>query len=172
MSLLLASSGAVTTTFTYVGDGGLAFSGSAEVARTITVTGTGGFTLAGASEVSITVVPQAAGGTPFGGSAATSYVPAAGAVTFSYEPSGGITFSGNAATEFTPASTGGSSGGGWMARTVGRVFNRATVVPAKVFSYAPSGGINLGGSAPTSFTPSPRLRREEEELAMLFALMG
>ena len=175
MSLLLASSGAVTTTFEYVGTGGLAFSGSAEVARTITVTGTGGFTLAGTAEISITVVPQAAGGTTFGGSAATSYVPAAGAVVYSYEPSGGITFSGNAATEFTPASTGGSSGGGggWITRTVGRVFSRAATVPAaKVFSYAPSGGLRLGGAAPTSFTASPRLRREESEVAMILMLMG
>ena len=174
MSLLLASSGAVTTTFTYVGDGGLAFSGSAEVARTITVTGTGGFTLAGTAEISITVVPQAAVGTTFGGSAATSYVPAAGAVTFSYEPSGGITFSGNAATEFTPASTGApSGGGGWITRTVGRLFSRATVVPvARVYQYAPSGGLRLGGAAPTSFTSSPRLRREEDEVAMIMALLG
>ena len=174
MSLLLASAGTSATTFTYVGEGGLAFGGAAEVARTFTYTASGGIVFAGASEVSITVVPQAAGGTTFGGSAATSYVPAAGAVTFSYEPSGGITFSGNAATEFTPASTGApSGGGGWITRTVGRLFSRATVVPvARVYQYAPSGGLRLGGAAPTSFTASPRLRREEEELVLLFALLG
>ena len=174
MSLLLASAGTSATVFTYVGDGGLTLGGTAEVATTFTYTASGGIVFAGASEVSITVVPQAAGGTTFGGSAATSYVPAAGAVTFSYEPSGGITFSGNAATEFTPASTGApSGGGGWITRTVGRVFSRATVVPvARVYQYAPSGGLRLGGAAPTSFTASPRLRREEEELVLLFALLG
>ena len=174
MSLLLASSGAVTTTFTYVGDGGLAFSGSAEVARTITVTGTGGFTLAGTAPISTTVVPSVSGGKVFGGSAATSYVPAAGAVVYSYEPSGGITFTGSSASEFTPASTGApSGGGGWITRTVGRLFSRATVVPvARVYQYAPSGGLRLGGAAPTSFTASPRLRREEEEIVLLMALLG
>ena len=174
MSLLLASAGTSATVFTYVGDGGLTLGGTAEVATTFTYTASGGIVFAGASEVSITVVPQAAGGTTFGGSAATSYVPAAGAVTFSYEPSGGITFSGNAATEFTPASTGApSGGGGWITRTVGRLFSRATVVPvARVYQYAPSGGLRLGGAAPTSFTASPRLRREEEELVLLFALLG
>ena len=175
MSLLLASAGTSATVFTYVGDGGLTLGGTAEVATTFTYTASGGIVFAGASEVSITVVPQSAGGTTFGGSAATSYVPAAGAVAFSYEPSGGITFSGNAATEFTPASTGGSSGGGggWITRTVGRVFSRAATVPAaKVFSYAPSGGLRLGGAAPTSFTASPRLRREESEVAMILMLMG
>ena len=173
MILLLASAGS-STTYTYVGAGGLAFSGAAEVARTITVTGTGGFTLAGAAEISITVAPQAAGGTTFGGSAVTSFVPAAGAVTFSYEPSGGITFTGSSASEFTPASTGApSGGGGWITRTVGRLFSRATVVPAaRVYQCAPSGGLRLGGAAPTSFTASPRLRREEEELVLLMALLG
>ena len=174
MSLLLASAGTSATVFTYVGDGGLTFGGTAEVATTFTYTASGGIVFAGASEVSITVVPQAAGGTTFGGSAATSYVPAAGAVTFSYEPSGGITFSGNAATEFTPASTGApSGGGGWITRTVGRLFSRAAVVPvARVYQYAPSGGLRLGGAAPTSFTSSPRLRREEEEIVLLMALLG
>ena len=147
MSLLLASAGS-STTYTYVGAGGLAFSGAAEVARTITVTGTGGFTLDGTAEISITVVPLQSGGAAFGGSAATEFISAAIVAT----PSGG---------------------GGWISRTAGRVFSRATVVPvARVFAYSPSGGISFGGAAPTSFTPSPRLRREEEELAMLFALMG
>ena len=147
MSLLLASAGS-STTYTYVGAGGLAFSGAAEVARTITVTGTGGFTLDGTAEISITVVPLQSGGAAFGGSAATEFISAAIVAT----PSGG---------------------GGWISRTAGRVFSRATVVPvARVYQYAPSGGLRLGGAAPTSFTSSPRLRREEEELAMLFALMG
>ena len=174
MSLLLAAAGTSATTFTYVGEGGLAFGGAAEVARTFTTTASGGIVLAGAAELSITVAPTVSGGTAFGGSAATSYVPAAGAVTFSYEPSGGITFTGSSASEFTPASTGApSGGGGWITRTVGRLFSRATVVPvARVYQYAPSGGLRLGGAAPTSFTASPRLRQEEEELAMLFALMG
>ena len=174
MSLLLAAAGTSATTFTYVGEGGLAFGGAAEVARTFTTTASGGIVLAGAAELSITVAPTVSGGKVFGGSAATSYVPAAGAVVYSYEPSGGITFSGNAATELAPASASApSGGGGWITRTVGRVFSRAATVPAaKVYQYAPSGGLRLGGSAPTSFTASPRLRQEEEELAMLFALMG
>ena len=174
MSLLLASAGS-STTYTYVGAGGLAFSGAAEVARTITVTASGGILFDGTAPISTTVVPSVSGGKVFGGSAATSYVPAAGAVVYSYEPSGGITFTGSSASEFTPASTGGSSGGGggWITRTVGRAFSRAATVPAaRVYQCAPSGGLRLGGAAPTSFTSSPRLRREEEELAMLFALMG
>ena len=151
MSLLLASSGAVTTTFTYVGDGGLAFSGSAEVARTITVTASGGFTLDGTAPISTTVVPSVSGGTAFGGSAVT---------------------------EFVPASTSGSSagGGGWVSRAAGRLAwfaEKSKPKPvAKVFTHAPSGGISLGGAAPTSFTSSPRLRREEEELVLLMALLG
>ena len=144
------------------------------MARTITVTASGGILFDGTAPISTTVVPSVSVGKVFGGSAATSYVPAAGAVVYSYEPSGGITFSGNAATEFTPASTGApSGGGGWITRTVGRLFSRAATVPAaKVFSYAPSGGLRLGGAAPTSFTASPRLRREEEELVLLMALLG
>ena len=174
MSLLLATAGAGTTTYEYVGAGGLTFAGAAEVSRTITVTASGGILFDGTAPISTTVVPSVSGGKVFGGSAATSYVPAAGAVVYSYEPSGGITFSGNAATELAPASASApSGGGGWITRTVGRVFSRAATVPAaKVYQYAPSGGLRLGGSAPTSFTASPRLRQEEEELAMLFALMG
>ena len=148
MSLLLATAGAGTTTYEYVGSGGLTFAGAAEVSRTITVTASGGLTLAGTAGLSITVVPLQSGGAAFGGSAATEFISAAIVAT----PSGG---------------------GGWISRTAGRVFSRATVVPvARVFAYSPSGGISFGGAAPTSFTPSPRLRREEEELAMLFALMG
>ncbi len=148
MSLLLATAGAGTTTYEYVGAGGLTFAGAAEVSRTITVTASGGFTLDGTAEISITVVPLQSGGAAFGGSAATEFISAAIVAT----PSGG---------------------GGWISRTAGRVFSRATVVPvARVYQYAPSGGLRLGGAAPTSFTSSPRLRREEEELAMLFALMG
>ena len=173
MSLLLATAGTSATVFAYEGAGGLTFGGTAEVSRSITYTASGGILFDGAAAISVTYAPPSSGGKVFGGSAATSFVPAAGAVVFSYEPSGGVTFSGNAATELAPASTGGSSGGGWITRTVGRVFNRAATVPAaKVFSYAPSGGLRLGGAAPTSFTASPRLRQEEEELAMLFALMG
>ena len=174
MSLLLATAGAGTTTYEYVGAGGLTFAGAAEVSRTITVTASGGILFDGTAPISTTVVPSVSVGKVFGGSAATSYVPAAGAVVYSYEPSGGITFTGSSASEFTPASTGApSGGGGWITRTVGRLFSRAAVVPvARVFAYSPSGGISFGGAAPTSFTPSPRLRREEEELAMLFALMG
>ena len=118
------------------------------MARTITVTGTGGFTLAGTAEISITVVPLQSGGAAFGGSAATEFISAAIVAT----PSGG---------------------GGWISRTAGRLFSRATAVPvARVFAYSPSGGISFGGAAPTSFTPSPRLRREEEEIVLLMALMG
>ena len=173
MSLLLASAGS-STTYTYVGAGGLAFSGAAEVARTITVTASGGILFDGTAPISTTVVPSVSGGKVFGGSAATSYVPAAGAVVYSYEPSGGITFTGSSASEFTPASTGApSGGGGWITRTVGRLFSRAAVVPvARVFAYSPSGGISFGGTSPSSFAPSPRPRREEEELVLLFALLG
>ena len=173
MSLLLASAG-TGTVFTYAGDGGLTFGGTAEVSRTITVTASGGFTLDGTAPISTTVVPSVSGGTAFGGSAVTEFVPAVVAVVYTYEPSGGLPFSGNAATELAPASASApSGGGGWITRTVGRVFSRAATVPAaKVYQYAPSGGLRLGGSAPTSFTASPRLRQEEEELAMLFALMG
>ena len=172
MSLLLASAGS-STTYTYVGAGGLAFSGAAEVARTITVTASGGILFDGTAPISTTVVPSVSVGKVFGGSAATSYVPAAGAVVYSYEPSGGITFTGSSASEFTPASTGApSGGGGWITRTVGRAFSRAATVPAaKVFTHAPSGGISFGGSSPSSFAPSPRLRREEEEIVLLFALL-
>ena len=148
MSLLLASAGSSATVFTYEGAGGLTFGGAADVARTFTTTASGGLTLAGTAPISTTVVPLQSGGAAFGGSAAT---------------------------EFVSASTSGSSGGGggWISRTVGRAFSRATAVPAaKVFSYAPSGGLRLGGSAPTSFTSSPRLRREEEEIVLLMALMG
>ena len=148
MSLLLSRIEAAPTTFSYTGSGGILFDGTAEVSRTITVTASGGFTLDGTAEISITVVPLQSGGAAFGGSAATEFISAAIVAT----PSGG---------------------GGWISRTAGRVFSRATVVPvARVYQYAPSGGLRLGGAAPTSFTSSPRLRREEEELAMLFALMG
>ena len=148
MSLLLSRIEAAPTTFSYTGSGGILFDGTAEVSRTITVTGTGGFTLDGTAGLSITVVPLQSGGAAFGGSAATEFISAAIVAT----PSGG---------------------GGWISRTAGRVFSRATVVPvARVYQYAPSGGLRLGGAAPTSFTASPRLRREEEELVLLMALLG
>ncbi len=175
MSLLLATAGTSATVFAYEGAGGLTFGGTAEVSRTITVTASGGILFDGTAPISTTVVPSVSGGTAFGGSAVTEFVPAAGAVVFSYEPSGGITFTGSSASEFTPASTGGSSGGGggWITRTVGRLFGRATAVPvARVFAYSPSGGISFGGTSPSSFAPSPRPRREEEELVLLFALLG
>ena len=130
--------------------------------------------LAGAGSSATVFTCEGTGGFSFGGSASTEFVSAAGAVVYTYEPSGGVTFSGNAATELAPASTGGSSGGGggWISRTVGRAFSRATVVPvAKVFTHSPAGGISFGGAAPTSFTKSPRLRREEE-VAMMFAMLG
>ena len=174
MSLLLATAGTSATVFAYEGAGGLTFGGTAEVSRSITYTASGGILFDGTAPISTTVVPSVSVGKVFGGSAATSYVPAAGAVVYSYEPSGGITFTGSSASEFTPASTGApSGGGGWITRTVGRLFSRAAVVPvARVFAYSPSGGISFGGTSPSSFAPSPRPRREEEELVLLFALLG
>ena len=153
MSLLLASAGTSATTFTYEGSGGLSFGGAAEISRTITVTGTGGFTLAGAAPISTTVVPSVSGGATFGGSASTEFVSAVAAPV--------------------AASSG---GGGWVSRAAGRLAwfaDRSKPKPAaKVFTHSPSGGISFGGSSPSSFTPSPRLRREEEEIVLLFALMG
>ena len=153
MSLLLAAAGTSATTFTYVGEGGLAFGGAAEVARTFTTTASGGIVLAGASEVSRTVAPTVSGGTTFGGSAATEFISAAAS-----------------------ASTSTSTGGGWFSRTAGRLAwfaEKSKPRPlAKVFSYSPAGGISFGGSSPSSFTSSPRLRREEAEVAMIMALLG
>ncbi len=150
MSLLLASAGS-STTFTYEGTGGLAFGGAAEVARTITVTASGGIVLAGTPEVSITVAPAVSGGTAFGGSASTEFIPAV-------------------------ASTSTSTGGGWVSRAAGRLSwfadRSKPKAVARVYQYAPSGGISFGGSSPSSFTASPRLRREEEELVLLMALLG
>ena len=153
MSLLLASAGTSATTFTYVGEGGLAFGGAAEVARTFTTTASVGIVLAGASEVSRTVAPTVSGGTTFGGSAATEFISAAAS-----------------------ASTSTSTGGGWFSRTAGRLAwfaEKSKPRPlAKVFSYSPAGGISFGGSAPSSFTSvAPRRRREEEEAAALFAML-
>jgi len=150
VSLLLATAGSATT-FTYEGTGGLAFSGAAEVSRSITYTASGGIVLAGTAKVSRTIVPQAAGGTTFGGSASTEFV----STTIVATPSGG---------------------GGWITRTAGRLSwfaeKSKPKTVAKVFSYSPSGGLRLGGSAPSSFTSSPRLRREESEVAMIMMLLG
>ena len=153
MSLLLAIAGAGTTTYEYVGSGGLAFSGSAELARTFTTTASGGLTLDGTAGLSITVVPLQSGGAAFGGSAATEFISAAAS-----------------------ASTSTSTGGGWFSRTAGRLAwfaEKSKPRPlAKVFSYSPAGGISFGGSAPSSFTSvAPRRRREEEEAAALFAML-
>ena len=152
MSLLLASAGS-STTYEYVGAGGLTFGGTAEVSRSITYTASGGIVFAGASEVSRTVVPQAAGGTTFGGSASTEFVSAVAAPV--------------------AASSG---GGGWVSRTAGRLAwfaDKSKPKPlVKAFTHSPAGGISFGGTSPSSFTPSPRLRREEEELVLLMALLG
>ena len=144
MSLLLASSGSSATVFTYVGTGGLAFGGAADVARTFTYTASGGLTLAGTAPISTTVVPSVSGGTTFGGSATTEFIPAV-------------------------ASTSTSTGGGWFSWVADRVRPKPA---AKAFQFAPSGGVSLGGTSPSSFTSVAPRRRREEEVAILFALMG
>lgn len=124
-----ADSGAVT--YTYVGTGGIVFSGVATLEITHAYTPSGGITFAGSAPLAVIHDYAPAGGTTFGGAgviAVTKTYPVSGGISFggaapvafieAYDTSGGIAFAGAAATSYTPGVVveppgSGTGGGGY-----------------------------------------------------------
>lgn len=156
--VLFAGTSAVSRSRTFIVSGGLTLAGAGAYARAITYTASGGVLFAGTSEIAITHVPPASGGKTFGGAAATSFVPAAGAVVYTYAGTGGMTFTGSSASEFVAAPVVGT-GGGWITWTVDRAFRRnlkkvedKKQPEPRAFEFSPRGGFAFGGSAKVSRT--------------------